>query len=38
MTELVAAGHIVPSIDSVYPLSEVPDVVRRFGAARHKGK
>ena len=38
MTELVAAGHVVPSIDSIYPLSEVPEALRRFGAALHKGK
>ena len=38
MTELLDAGKVVPSIDGIYPLSEVPDAIRRFGAARHKGK
>ncbi len=38
MTQLVEAGELVPSIDRVYPLREVPDAIRRFGAARHKGK
>ena len=38
MTTLVEAGKIVPSIDEVYPLSEVPEALRRFGAATHTGK
>ena len=38
MTQLVEAGEVVPSIDRVYPLREVPDAIRRFGAARHTGK
>ena len=38
MTELVEVGKIVPSIDAVYPLSEVPKAIRLFGEARHKGK
>ena len=38
MTKLVEAGSVVPSIDTVYPLSEVPEALRRFGAAEHLGK
>lgn len=38
MTQLVEAGKMMPAIDAVYPLSEVPDALRRFGAASHKGK
>ena len=38
MTKLVEAGSVVPSIDAVYPLSEVPAALRRFGEASHKGK
>ena len=38
MTKLVEAGRVVPSIDGVYPLSEVPEALRRFGETSHKGK
>ena len=38
MTELLEAGKVVPSIDNIYPLSEVPQAIRLFGEARHKGK
>ena len=38
MTELVEAGKVVPSIDDIYPLRDVPQAIRRFGEARHKGK
>jgi NADPH:quinone reductase-like Zn-dependent oxidoreductase len=38
MTTLAEAGKIVPSIDAVYPLSEVPEALLRFGAATHTGK
>ena len=38
MTQLLEAGKVVPWIDDVYPLSEVPQAVRRFGEAHHKGK
>ncbi len=38
MTKLVEAGRVVPSIDAVYPLSEVPEALRRLGEASHKGK
>ena len=38
MTALVEAGTVVPSIDSVCPLGEVPQALTRFGQAEHKGK
>ncbi len=38
MTELVEAGKVVPSIDETYPLRDVPQALRRFEAAHHKGK
>ena len=38
MTKLVEAGRVVPSIDAVYPLSGVPEALRRFGEASHTGK
>ena len=38
MTQLLEAGKVVPSIDGVYPLREVPQAIRRFGEAHHKGK
>jgi NADPH:quinone reductase-like Zn-dependent oxidoreductase len=38
MKELFEAGKVVPIIDGPYPLSEVPEAFRHFGAGRHKGK
>lgn len=38
MTELLEACTVVPSIDQVYPLSEVPKAIQRFGEALHEGK
>jgi len=38
MIQLSEAGKVVPSIDDIYPLSEVPQAIRRFGEAHHKGK
>ena len=38
MTELLEAGKVVPSIDDIYPLHEVPKAIRLFGEARQKGK
>ena len=38
MTTLVEAGTIVPSVDAVYPLKDVPNALQRFGEARHQGK
>jgi len=35
---LLEAGKLVPVIDRTYPLSEVPEALRYFGAGRHKGK
>ncbi|MCZ6620153.1 MAG: NAD(P)-dependent alcohol dehydrogenase [Gammaproteobacteria bacterium] len=38
LKELLEAGKVVPVIDRRYPLSEVPDAYRHFGAGHHKGK
>jgi NADPH:quinone reductase-like Zn-dependent oxidoreductase len=38
LKELLEAGHLVPVIDSTYPLDEVPAALRYFGEGRHKGK
>ncbi len=38
ITQLVEACSVVPSIDAVYPLSEVPRALQRFGEASHRGK
>jgi NADPH:quinone reductase-like Zn-dependent oxidoreductase len=38
LTALVEAGKIMPSIDSVYPLADVPTALRRFGEASQNGK
>jgi NADPH:quinone reductase-like Zn-dependent oxidoreductase len=38
MNELFEAGKIVPVIDGTYPLADVPDALRRFATADHKGK
>ena len=38
MTQLVEAGKVLPSIDETYPLRDVPQALRRFEAAHHKGK
>jgi NADPH:quinone reductase-like Zn-dependent oxidoreductase len=38
MKELFDAGKVVPVIDRVFKLSEVPQAFRHFGEARHKGK
>ena len=38
LAELIGSGRIVPVIDRVYPLSEVPDALRYFQEGRHKGK
>jgi NADPH:quinone reductase-like Zn-dependent oxidoreductase len=38
ITELCAAGTIVPVIDRQYPLSEVPEALRSLGAGHVKGK
>ena len=38
MTALVEAGTVLPSIDETYPLRDVPQALRRFETAHHKGK
>jgi hypothetical protein len=38
ITELWAAGKVVPAIDRRYPLSEVPAALRYLGEGRVKGK
>ena len=38
LKELIEGGKLVPVIDSIYQLSEVPDALRYFGEGRHKGK
>jgi NADPH:quinone reductase-like Zn-dependent oxidoreductase len=38
MKELFEAGKVVPVIDGPYPLREVPQAFRYFGAGRHRGK
>ena len=38
MTGLLEAGTVVPVIDDVYQLSEVPEAIQRFGEAHHQGK
>ena len=38
LKELLEAGRLLPTIDSTYQLSEVPEALRYFGEGRHKGK
>ena len=38
MTALVESGKVKPHIDEICSLSDVPQAIRRFGEARHKGK
>lgn len=38
LTGLVEGGKIIPSIDSRYPLEQVPLAIRRFKQSSHKGK
>lgn len=38
LNELFSAGKFVPVIDSVYPLSRVPEALGRFGTGDHHGK
>ena len=38
MNDLFEAGKLSPVIDSVYPLAELPDALRRFGTGDHTGK
>jgi NADPH:quinone reductase-like Zn-dependent oxidoreductase len=34
----IEAGQVVPTVDKVYPLAEVPDAVRRIAAGHVRGK
>ena len=38
LTALVEAGKVMPSIDAVYPLTDVPMALQRFGQASQKGE
>ena len=38
LKELIEAGRLVPVIDRIYRLSEVPEALRYFGEGRHTGK
>ncbi len=38
LAKLLETGNIVPVVDSVYPLSEVPAALRHFAEGRHQGK
>ena len=38
VTELIEAGTVTPSIDSTYPLDQVPEAMRRLDAGQVRGK
>ncbi|MDH3221671.1 MAG: NAD(P)-dependent alcohol dehydrogenase [Gammaproteobacteria bacterium] len=38
LSALIEAGKLVPVIDKAFPLSEVREAMRYFGAGRHRGK
>jgi NADPH:quinone reductase-like Zn-dependent oxidoreductase len=38
LKELIEAGNVVPVVDRVYKLCEVPEAFRYFAEGRHKGK
>ena len=38
LSELLEVGKVAPVIDRIYPLSEVPEAMRRFGAGQARGK
>ncbi|MBV7336129.1 zinc-binding dehydrogenase [Chloroflexi bacterium TSY] len=38
MNELFEAGKVVPIVDRIYSLSEVPEALRYFGEGDYKGK
>ncbi|MFN0282039.1 MAG: NAD(P)-dependent alcohol dehydrogenase [Kineosporiaceae bacterium] len=38
LSRLLESGSVVPVVDSVVPLDQVPDAFRRFGAQLHTGK
>ncbi len=38
LTRMVDEGAITPTVDRVFPLAELPEAFRHFGAQRHRGK
>ena len=38
LCRFIEAGELTPVVDSTYPLSEVPDVIRHLAAGRARGK
>ena len=38
LTDLIEAGKVVPVIDRIYPLSEVPEALRYYGEGNAQGK
>lgn len=38
LTGLIDQGSVVPLVDSVFPLADLPDAFRRFAAQEHTGK
>jgi 2-desacetyl-2-hydroxyethyl bacteriochlorophyllide A dehydrogenase len=38
LTELIEAGQVTPSLDSTYPLDEVPHAIRQLEAGKVRGK
>ena len=38
LKDMLEAGKLVPIIDRMYLLEEVPEALRYFGEGRHKGK
>ncbi|MGB6453349.1 MAG: NAD(P)-dependent alcohol dehydrogenase [Streptosporangiaceae bacterium] len=38
LTELIEAGKLMPSVDRVYPLDEVPEAMRHLAAGKARGK
>ncbi len=38
LTELIESGSVTPAIDSTYPLTEVPEAMRRYAEGEARGK
>ena len=38
LTDLIEAGQVTPSLDSTYPLDEVPHAIRQLEAGKVRGK
>ena len=38
LTELIEAGHVVPSLERTYPLEQVPDALRQLASGTVRGK